>query len=408
MSSRAPRAIVVGGSLGGLFAANLLLRAGWDVHVHERAREPLSGRGAGIVTHESLFRALERCGVAIDASLGCEVAGRIALAPDGSVIERLPLPQVFTAWGRLYSALDDAFPASRHHRDRQLERVEAGADRVVAHFADGSHCEADMLVAADGIRSTVRAQYAPQVQPQYAGYVAWRGLADERVLSPATHSTLFERIGFCLPGSEHMVGYPVAGPGNTTAPGRRCYNFVWYRPVAEQRELAAICTDASGVHHPLSIPPPLIRPEVVTRMREDARRLLAPQFAEIVEATHQPFFQPICDVQSTRTVFGRVALLGDAAFVARPHCGAGVSKAAEDAMTLVDTLAAAGHDVLGGLAAYEARRMPASLALVERARELGNALESVTRPQALRPGAHVHHTPRAVLREVAIPLAMIP
>lgn len=408
MSSSPPRAIVVGGSLGGLFAANLLLRAGWDVHVHERAREPLSGRGAGIVTHESLFRALERCGVAIDASLGCTVAGRIALAPDGSVIERLPLPQVFTAWGRLYSALDDAFPVSRHHRDRPLERVDADADRVVARFADGSHCEADLLVAADGIRSTVRAQYAPQVQPRYAGYVAWRGLADERDLSPATHATLFERIGFCLPGSEHMVGYPVAGPGNTTEPGRRCYNFVWYRPVEEQRELAAICTDASGVHHPLSIPPPLIRPEVVTRMREDARRLLAPQFAEIVEATHQPFFQPICDVQSTRTVFGRVALLGDAAFVARPHCGAGVSKAAEDAMTLVDTLAAAGHDVLGGLAAYEARRMPASLALVERARELGNALESVTRPQALRPGAHAHHTPRAVLREVAIPLAMIP
>jgi 2-polyprenyl-6-methoxyphenol hydroxylase-like FAD-dependent oxidoreductase len=73
--SAGPRtAIVVGGSLGGLFAANLLLRAGWDVHVYERAGEPLSGRGAGIVTHDSLFRALERCGVAIDASLGCEAS----------------------------------------------------------------------------------------------------------------------------------------------------------------------------------------------------------------------------------------------------------------------------------------------------------------------------------------------
>jgi len=407
MTCSQPRAIVAGGSLGGLFAANLLLRAGWDVQVYERVREPLSGRGAGIVTHDSLFRALARCGVPIDATLGCEVVGRIALAPDGSVIERLPLPQVLTAWGRLYHALDEAFPAGRHHRGRQLERVETDDGRVVARFADGTACEADLLVAADGIRSTVRGQWLPQVQPQYAGYVAWRGLADERDLSPDAHELLFDRFGFCLSDAEHMLGYPVAGPGNTTRPGERCYNFVWYRPADERDVLADLCTDASGRHHPLSIPPPLIRAEVVARMREDARDRLAPQFADIVAATRQPFFQPICDVQSPRTVFGRVALLGDAAFVARPHCGAGVAKAAEDAMALVDALASAGSDLDRGLAAYQAQRVPASVALVERARELGNALESITRPWARRPGAEAHHTPEAAMREVAIPLAMI-
>ena len=408
MSKSTRRAIVVGGSLGGLFAANLLLRAGWDVEVHERVREPLSGRGAGIVTHESLFRALARCGVPLDASLGCEVVGRIALAPDGSEIERLPLPQVLTAWGRLYHALDCAFPSARHHRGRRIERVDERGDHVIARFDDGSTREADLLVAADGIRSTVRAQWLPEVQPCYAGYVAWRGLADERDLSAGTHATLFDRFGFCLAEHEHMLGYPVAGPGNTTEPGRRCYNFVWYRPVDEQHALESICTDAAGHHHPMSIPPPLIRPEVVACMRADARRLLAPQFAEIVEATRQPFFQPICDVQSPRTVFGRVALLGDAAFVARPHCGAGVAKAAEDAMALVDALTDAGDDVGQGLAAYEAQRVPASVALVDRARELGNALEAVTRPHARRPAAAAHHTPQATMREVAIPLTMIP
>ena len=99
-------------------------------------------------------------------------------------------------------------------------------------------------------------------------------------------------------------------------------------------------TDASGRTHALGIPPPLVRAEVIAALREASRALLAPQLDEVVRLTPQPFLQPIYDVETPRMAVGRVAILGDAAFLARPHVAAGVTKAAEDAMALADALRA--------------------------------------------------------------------
>jgi 2-polyprenyl-6-methoxyphenol hydroxylase-like FAD-dependent oxidoreductase len=80
------RAIVVGGSLGGLFAANMLLRKGWDVEVFERVPDELAGRGAGIVTHPELFEAMAAAGIPLDASVGIDVLSRVTLDQDGDVV----------------------------------------------------------------------------------------------------------------------------------------------------------------------------------------------------------------------------------------------------------------------------------------------------------------------------------
>jgi 2-polyprenyl-6-methoxyphenol hydroxylase-like FAD-dependent oxidoreductase len=393
----ARRATVVGGSLGGLFAANLLLRAGWDVHVFEHSRENLVGRGAGIITHPELFRCLTRIGITIDGSFGVDVPERVAFGRDGSVLGTLPLRQCLTTWGRLYELLRAAFPEERYHFARSVNRVEQTRERVIARFANGDCVEADVLIGADGIRSAVRGQLIPEARPRYAGYVAWRGLAEERLLEGAVHRNLFPRFGFSLAERELMLGYPVAGFERSTRPGERCYNFVWYRPVNEAHALPDLCTDVRGHVHDMAVPPPLLRPEIVNGILRAAEELLSPQFAEVVRRAPQPFFQAIFDLESPAIVNGRVALLGDAAFVARPHCGMGVTKAAGDAMALVDSLSACDNGIGAALMEYDRIRRTFGAAVVAHGRELGSYLEGARTEAARR-----HHTPAAVMREIAV------
>lgn len=397
------RAVVIGGSLGGLFAANLLRCAGWDVEVFERVGEALAGRGAGIVTHDELFRVLERAGAAVDETIGVQTHGRVTLDRVGNPVGELPLVQTLTAWGRIYRLLKDALPAERYHFDKSLERVEQDNDCVTAHFSDGTRATADLLVGADGIRSTVRAQFLPEAKPVYAGYVAWRGLVDERDLSARTQRSLFGYLGFCLPPGEQMLGYLVAGPRNTTVPGERRYNFVWYRPADAGTELPRLLTDSSGRLQDAAIAPDRIRAEILAEMRTAADRLLAPQFAEAVQACSQPLFQPIYDFESPRMMFGRVAILGDAAFVARPHVGLGVTKAAGDAAALVDALSGHAADLAAGLRRYEAKRLEFGKAIVAHARTLGLGIgaPAISGPRAALV-AYLRR-PEVVMREIAVP-----
>jgi 2-polyprenyl-6-methoxyphenol hydroxylase-like FAD-dependent oxidoreductase len=95
--------------------------------------------------------------------------------------------------------------------------------------------------------------------------------------------------------------------------------------------------------------------------------------------------------------FGRVALAGDAAFVARPHVGMGVTKGAGDAMALAESLVESGGDVPSALERYESRRLRFNAAVVAHGRELGAWLEGLDTPEARR-----HQTPAAVMAEIAV------
>ena len=397
------RALIIGGSLAGLFTAQLLRAIGWEVEVFERVAEEMSSRGAGIVTHPALFDALRRCGVAPDCDLGLEVSTRIVLDRYGKVSDSYALPQTTTSWGKLFGLLKDAFPAASYYAGRSVQSVEQDEHRVTALFADGTRAHGDLLVAADGIRSTVRGQFLPEVKPQYAGYVGWRGLVEEKDLSAATHAALFDKFAFCLPEGEQMLGYPVPGAQHNTAPGHRRYNFVWYRPVEESAALQDLLTDAQGRTHEIAIPPPLIRRELVLAVRRDAEALLAPQFAEIVRLTGQPFFQPIYDVESLQLVFGKVIVLGDAAFTARPHVGMGVTKAAEDAMALADMLAQADGGSPARLRAFETDRVAYGASIIARARHLGAYMQAQAKTALEREMAERYRSPATVIRENAIP-----
>jgi 2-polyprenyl-6-methoxyphenol hydroxylase-like FAD-dependent oxidoreductase len=376
----ARRAIVSGGSIGGLFAAAALLRAGWIVDVFERSEVELAGRGAGIVTHDTLIAAFRAVGADL-ADLGVQVQDRVAYDKAGAVAATLPFAQIVTSWDRIHQMLRRLIPQGHYHLSHHIMGFSQDSTGVRAQFADGETLEADLLVGADGFRSAIRAQMLPEVTPEYSGYVVWRALAHERNLPPKIQAQIFPNFAFFAPSGSQIIGYPIAGPGNDLRPGHRRYNFVWYKPVTDD-DLGAMLTDSKGHYHPVSIPPPMVRGAVLDDLYAAATAQLPAPFIEILGQSERPFFTPIYDHHSPVMHAGRVALLGDAACVARPHVGMGVTKAAEDARAL-----AAHAD--GDLAAYSAARVPASLRAHLQGRMLGGLMLSPDPANA--DGAHNVH-----------------
>ncbi len=400
--ARTPRrALIIGGSMAGLFAALYLRRGGWRVDVFERSPVALTGRGAGIMTHPEMRAALAELGLETGQDFGVPVAGRIVLDHAGNEIGRLARPQIATSWNRLFELLGGAPGASSYHLGRDLVHVTQDAQGVTAHFADGASEAGDLLVGADGFRSAVRGQFLPQVLPLYAGYVAWRGLVDEKDAVAAMGEDVFAHLSFHLPPGEQFLGYPVAGPGNDLRPGHRSWNIVWYRPADAVSDLPRLLTADSGKRHELSIPPPLIARGVIGEMRDAVARLLPPQFSAAMAKAQQPFLQPIYDLESTEMAIGRVALVGDAAFVVRPHVGGGVVKAAEDAAALASALAAHG-DVAEALQAFGAARIDVGRRFVAQARRLGSYLRHAFESEASRTRALWHAEPAQVMAETAV------
>jgi 2-polyprenyl-6-methoxyphenol hydroxylase-like FAD-dependent oxidoreductase len=395
------RVVVVGGSMSGLLAGLLLRRSGWEVEIFERVGSELAGRGAGIVAQPDLIETLRWIG--IDATdLGVEITTRKILDAAGKLVSTLACPQVLTAWERVYRALRDAFPAPHYHRGRGVRGFEQAAHSVLVYLDDGGVLESELVVGADGLRSTIRQQCRPDLAPLYAGYVAWRALIPEAEFPPAIHRELFNYMTFCLPPGEQFLGYPVAGPENDLRLGHRRYNVVWYRPADEGSELKRLLTDEGGTTH-ISIPPPLIRREAIAAMRAAAERLLPPQFRAVVRMIEEPMLQPIYDLETPRMAFGRIAIIGDAAFVARPHVAAGVAKAADDAAALAAALKAsrAANEVEPALLRFEAARLPIGQRIIERARHLGAYLQA-SQTSEERARSERHGIPEAVLAETAV------
>lgn len=364
----AKKAVIIGGSMGGLFAAHCLLHIGWDVEVYERIDGDLAARGAGLGTHTDLFSVMSSVGIAVDERIGVEVNSRVFLGRSGDIVREIPFYERKSSWATLYRALRHSLPEGCYFQGKTFSNLKPMDDAVTAMFSDGTSAKGDLLIGADGNRSTVREILLPHVQPRYAGYVAWRALIQEN------GNRLYDRYAFSLPDGGSVVSYPVPGQEGEIVPGKRAINFAWYMGASES-DVHEMSTDERGHCHGMAIPPPLIRKDVVARLHGQAEALLPPQHCELLLAMEQPFFQAIYDLECERLVFGRTLLLGDAAFVARPHVGAGVTKAALDAQYLAQALKSHGGDVPAALADYDRNRMLFGKRMVDRARRLGAFIE---------------------------------
>jgi 2-polyprenyl-6-methoxyphenol hydroxylase-like FAD-dependent oxidoreductase len=331
------RATIVGGSLTGLAAGILLRKIGWEVNVYERSSQSLSDRGAGIVMQPETLDMLRLCGAKTDAEVGVWLTTRQYLAADGSILSSHRMPQLMTSWGLLYSWFKKGFFGQNYHLDQEFQSVQQNESSVTSRFKSGVENSADLLIAADGFRSGIRALFLPEVKAKYAGYVAWRGVVPEADLSKsvlkvfADHFTFFEMQG------SHILGYLIPGETGSTEVGQRRLNWVWYWNLPEEG-LSTLLIDAEGIRHAYAIPPGGVHPEQEEKQRAIAESVLAPVFKSVLRATKELFVQAIMDLACPQIVFGQSILMGDASFVIRPHTAASTSKGIANAFALATEL----------------------------------------------------------------------
>ena len=372
---QANRAAVVGGSIGGLTAALLLRDAGWDVDVCERSAVVLEGRGGGIVLHPATTRYLVERAEVTPAELGVAVAWVRYLDRTGAIAHQERCHYRFTSYDVLYRRLLACYGPDRYHLAAECTSLDDpnGSPRLA--LASGRLVTADLVVFADGINSTGRRLLGCEVEPHYAGYVAWRGIVDENRVEPTALEALADAITYHVLPAGHFITYPIPGPESSAGSGRR-RNWLWYWNVRPRAELEDLLTGDDGTRFTTSVPRGLVARDHLSELARRAKASLPPALAEILIGTPDPFIQVIFDLAVERTTSGQACLIGDAAFTARPHIAAGTAKAAEDAWTLAAALDGAHGDVAGALGPWSRQQVALGAAAVERSRKAGSRLQN--------------------------------
>lgn len=214
---------------------------------------------------------------------------------DGAVASQTSSHLRFASYGTIYRHLLGSLPdADGYHFGSTVTEVfDCGLYPGVV-TADGQRHHGDIVVGADGIRSTVRRQLMPELRLDLASYVAWRGILPEDELTGMARSRLAEAITYTLLDRSHVLTYPIVIPGGDF--GRVLRNWVWYRNVGSPGELARLLVDREGEPHELSLGAGLVPPGVVSDLADDARRLLPPILADLVARTPEPFLQALADL----------------------------------------------------------------------------------------------------------------
>ena len=310
----------------------------------------MTSRGAGIVVQPDLIALLHAHGAPPLPMTSC--AARRYLLPDGGVQSESRMPQHFTSWDAIHQTLRATFPEEAYHLGISVVDFAADDKQVAVTFATGEGVTAELLVCADGARSESRRRLLPEVRPQYAGYVAWRGTLEESKTPAALVDAFNDRFTFCdARTGGHILCYFIPGENAAVDAGQRRLNWVWYVHADEATDLPVLLRDTSGDQRESSVPPGQVAGEHIEALHAAAGRELHPRFAELVRATEAPFIQAIQDLTVPRMVFGRTCLLGDAAFVVRPHTAGATAKAAADASALGAALA--DTDLRRGLEGWE-------------------------------------------------------
>lgn len=370
--SRTMKIVIAGGSIAGLAAALTLDCIGHDVTVYERSRTPLRGQGGGVAVLRRMMAFLERHGRHCRQMISVPTHRRRWIDRDGIVTRDEPEMLPFSSWDAVYRSLCETLPRGHIRYGRTVTGFDQDADGVDVHV-DNERIRADVLIAADGSGSNLRARIFPGYTPSFAGYLAWRGIVDEAEFDTAAIASLVENMTLHKAPGELFMAFLIPALDGSLAPGARRFNWLWYRNEADPDALRRHLTDRNGHVHHASVHPGQLADDTVATLRQLAGERLPATLSQLVLATRAPFNQAIFDALSPGFVDGRVALIGDAACTVRPHTASGTSKAASDAVSLAEALPVDATDVVARLEQWSARRREEVTSLLDKGPQLAAA-----------------------------------
>jgi salicylate hydroxylase len=355
-----PRVAIVGAGIGGLALALALAERGVRAEVYEQAQE-LTEIGAAIALSANSLRELGRLGltgqIGAFATVPTELifrdwrdGRRIAAHPvrkDGWYRDRFGAPYFGVHRADLQRVLGDALGAGPLHLGARLTGIEERSGDVELTFADGRTAHADVVVGADGVRSTVRRWLTGTDDAVYSGTSAFRGIVDSTLLPSLPDPAA---IQFWAGPGAHLLHYAIG-------------------PDAEAVNFFAVVTTPERWPHPGSVA------ECPPDLPVGSFAGWHPAVTEMIAAANSPLSWALFTVRPlTRWYRGRVAILGDAAHGMLPHHGQGANTAMEDAFVLAGLIAGAGSDPASVFPRFQSMRRARTRAIQRASWETGTLL----------------------------------
>lgn len=331
---------IIGGSIAGLTTAISLLNRGFNVEVFERSSKTLQGRGAGIGVSKDMLEQAIKANLLNSSIPQLPTLTRSFVTKDPTsprqertLIDKQPFSMIALNWQHIYTQLQSKFPQEFYHPGEPVKSV--SQDNESARLeTDQRTYYFDYVIGADGLNSKLRSNLFPQVTPDYANYIGWRGVCDDPLCTETTYFDSHGAIHLFTGG--HIVLYKIPALDYAET-GKTVINWVLYeyRPDVLPQELLV---DKNGIQRSFSIPPGMLSMAQTDHINDLAVEKLPPEIAAIIRATPLPFAQAIYDLAVPEHVQGRFILLGDAAASLRPHVAAGAVKAIEGAIELAQAL----------------------------------------------------------------------
>lgn len=365
---------IVGGSVGGMAVATALTRKGFSATVFERSPGHLEERGGGIgIPLDVLedFRERDLIDKDVNGVRGSERTWCVKEGDSklGKILAHQAMAMDAQHWALMYQQMRDRADGAEYRPGAKVVRVEDRADGADIVLEDGSRHHFDLVVGADGYRSRTRLSILPGTAPTYAGYPAWRGVIEESAGIVTDVGPIIDSMQSVGTRNGHCLFYFVPGRNGEVTEGRRRVNWLWYDAGAGD-DVMGVRRDDEGHALVNGAAPGELNETQLDYLHSIAKEQLPAWHADVVLRTPEPFMQPIFDLEPTSYVSGHIALVGDAASVARPHTGAGTTKAIHDAFALAESLSK--HDTIAeALNVYDVERSAAGREMVQMGRMLG-------------------------------------